>query len=345
MTAVPAVCAAPEPGTRAPGAFWAGRAVLVTGAGGFVGAAVARALADRGARVTALVRRLRPGSSLVALGLAGRVRMVVGDVTEAALLERTIAADAVEVVFHIAAEALVGAAHCSPVATFRSNILGTWTLLEACRAAGVAGVVVASSDKVYGEHDQQPYDESLALQPRFPYETSKACADLIARSYAHSYALPVAVTRCANIYGPGDLNWDRIVPGAIRALLDGERPIVRSDGTLVRDYLFVDDAVEGFLAVGAAVVMRPETRGEAFNLSAETPISTLDLVRRILRLAGRDDVAPDVRGAGKPLHEISRQHVGAAKARQVLGWRATVGLDDGLARSLDWYRAEMGRQT
>lgn len=321
------------------GSFYDGRSVLVTGAGGFVGACLAKALVARGATVVALRRRQRAPCALDALGVAHLVRPVVGDVSDGALIERVLDEHQVTSVFHLAAEALVGATEQSPVSTFESNVRGTWMLLEACRGTGIESVVVASSDKAYGHHERLPYEESFALRPKYPYETSKACADLIARCYGETFGVPVSVVRCANTYGGGDLNWSRLVPGTVRAALAGERPVIRSDGSLTRDWVFVDDAIDGYLRLGAAQAADRSLWGEAYNFGSGSPVSVLELTERILRIAGRTNLRPEVQGVGKRLNEISRQSISSSKAQRLLDWRPRVDLDEGLARSIDWYRS------
>lgn len=320
---------------------WAGRSVFVTGAGGFVGAWLASALAQRGARVVVLLRDRKVTAPFVLLGLEKKVDAVFGDVRDGLLMARVLATYDVESVFHLASEPLVGPAEKAPSSVFDSNVRGTWMLLEACRTVGVKSIVVASSDKSYGDHSGSPYEESFALRPRFPYEASKACADLIAQTFARTYGMPIGITRCANIYGGADVNWSRIVPGTMRAVLNDERPVLRSDGSLERDYLYIDDAVSGYLDLAALVAVRPELRGEAFNFGTGTPYSVLEVANRIIRISGKVGLSPDVRGAGKPIHEIQRQCVTSRKARELLQWEARVGLDEGLTRSLAWYRGHL----
>jgi len=316
---------------------WHDHPILITGATGFLGSWLTRDLLGRGARVVCLVRDAAPHSALWQPELAGRVEQVRGDVCDQALLERAIGEYEVETVFHLAAQAIVGVANRNPVSTFETNIQGTWALLEACRRSPkVARVVVASSDKAYGAHEVLPYTEAAPLQGRHPYDVSKSCADLLAQSYAVTYGLPVAVTRCGNLYGGGDLHWNRIVPGTSRSALRGERPVVRSDGSFVRDYLYVEDAAAANVRLAEALAEQPDLAGEAFNFSSEVQVSVLDLVGRILRLAGREDLEPDVRG--EATHEIPHQYLDAGKARRVLGWSPAHTLDEGLTRALAWYQ-------
>jgi CDP-glucose 4,6-dehydratase len=313
--------------------------VLVTGARGFAGAWLARALLERGERVVSLDRG-RPERTLSTLGLLGIGDDVVdieGDLADGELIASVIRDHEVDAVFHLAAETIVGTAAASPVRAFETNVRGTWNVLEACRARGVERVVVASSDKAYGAHDDLPYREDFALRPTAPYEASKAAADLLARSYWPSYGLPVAVTRFANIYGGGDLNFSRLVPEAVCAGLDGRAPVLRSDGSPERDFLYVEDAVRAYLAIADALD-RDEIRGEAFNAGGGSPHAVGGVVALIVRLAG-SVVEPDVRGAGNPAGEIDRQYVDATKLREATGWEPEVDLDEGLRRTIEWYRA------
>jgi CDP-glucose 4,6-dehydratase len=314
---------------------------LVTGARGFVGAWLARGLLERGARVISFDKTVPDDagggrSTLVLLGIDGEVDEVHGDLCDGELLAEVLACG-VDTVFHLAAETIVGTVQASPVRGFESNVRGTWTLLEACRARGVGRVVVASSDKAYGAHEELPYREEFALRPTAPYEASKAAADLIARSYWHSYGLPVAVTRFANVYGGGDLNFSRLVPEAVSAALDGRPPVLRSDGSPERDFLYVEDAVSAYLTLADALD-REEVRGEAFNAGGGRPYPVGEVVEIIARLAGTD-VEPDIRGTGNPSGEIDRQWVDATKLRELTGWEPQVELENGLSRTIEWYRA------
>lgn len=315
------------------------RSALVTGGRGFVGAWLCRALLDRGVAVSSCDRRTpreRP-STLALLGIEADVAEETGSLLDRELLDRVLAEHDVDTVFHLAAETIVGTVREDPAGAFDTNVAGTWTVLEACRERGVERVVFASSDKAYGAHDELPYREDFALRPTAPYEASKAAADLIARSYWPSYGLPVAVTRFANIYGGGDLNFSRLVPEACCAALDGRAPVLRSDGSPVRDLLYVEDAAAAYLAIADALE-RDDVRGEAFNAGGERPYSVLEIVTAITRIAGTG-VEPDVRGTGNPDGEIDRQYVDAAKLRERCGWVPSVGLEEGLGRALDWYRA------
>jgi CDP-glucose 4,6-dehydratase len=315
--------------------FWTDRPTLVTGATGLVGSAVVSALLDRGANVTVLIRDRVPHSRLQTDGMISLVNVVDGDVEDQVLLERLLGEYEIDTVFHLAAQAIVGVANVHPVATFRTNIGGTWATLEACRRSPrVKQIVIASSDKAYGDHASAVCDETTPLQARFPYDVSKACADMIAQSYASAFHLPVAVTRCGNFYGGGDLNWSRLVPGTIRSVLRGERPVIRSDGHYVRDYFYVEDGAAAYLLLAEQLAARPELRGEAFNFSYDANLSVLDLVGTILRLMG-STLMPIVRNGATG--EIPVQRLDATKARTRLGWQPACTLDEGLRRTIDWY--------
>ncbi|MBV9414157.1 MAG: GDP-mannose 4,6-dehydratase [Solirubrobacterales bacterium] len=313
-----------------------GRSVFVTGAYGLLGSWLVKALIARGARVTVLKRDAVSASALVLEGTEQLVNVVHGDVCDAPLIERALGEYEVDTVFHLAAQAIVPVANRGPVSTFETNIRGTWTMLEACRRAGVTRTIVASSDKAYGAHDELPYREMFALQPRHPYDVSKAAADFIARSYWHTFGLPVAVTRFANLYGGGDFNFSRLVPEAVVAAIEGRSPVVRSDGTPQRDFLYVEDAVAAYLAI-CDLLDDGRAGGEAYNAGPGKPRSVLEVVELICELAGTG-VTPDVRGSGTPSAEISRQWVDAGKLQTSSGWQPEVDLEDGLRRTIAWYR-------
>jgi CDP-glucose 4,6-dehydratase len=318
---------------------WSGRPVLVTGAGGFVASHLARRLVQLGADVTVVLRDDAPGSHFRRLRLDGAVTVLRGSITDYGLVERALNEHDVDTCFHLAAQAIVGVANRSPLSTFDSNIRGSWNVLEACRSArSVRRVVVASSDKAYGSQPHLPYREDMPLLARHPYDVSKACADMLGQAYAVTYGLPVAVARCANIYGPGDTNRSRIVPGTITSILAGHRPVIRTDGTPERDYLFIVDAVDAYLAL-AERVDRDPVRGRAFNFGTRTPVSVLDLVEAILVAAGARHLRPDVQGDGVPPGEIDRQYMDSTLSREVLGWSAATPLDAGLRATIDWFRA------
>lgn len=316
------------------------RSVLVTGAYGMLGGWLTKALLQRGDRVAVLKRDDVPGSLLTLEGLEARTSVVHGDVTDRGLIDRAIGEHEVDTVFHLAAQTIVGTASRSPLSTWESNVRGTYLLMEACRAQQVQRVVVASSDKAYGAHDALPYTEDMALQPTFPYDVSKAATDLIARSYWHTYGVPTAVTRFANLYGGGDRNPSRLVPEAIAAALAGRAPVIRSDGTPERDFLYVEDAAAAYLAIADALDESDPARtgrGEAFNAGGDRPHAVLEVVALVCALAGTQ-VEPDVRGSGTPDGEIDRQYVDSSKLRDRTGWRPQVGLEEGLQRAIGWYR-------
>ena len=316
--------------------FWRERPTLITGATGLVGGWLVRRLVEAGAAPVCLVRDSVPASSFFSSGDASRVTTVRGDVTDQPLLERILGEYEIDTVIHLAAQTIVSIANRNPVSTFESNVRGTWSVLEACRRSPtVRQIVVASSDKAYGDQNNLPYDEETPLQGRHPYDVSKSCADLIALSYATTFGSPVAVTRCGNFYGGGDLNFNRIVPGTIRSVLRGERPIVRSDGKFVRDYFYVEDGAAAYMLLAERLAENESIRGEAFNFSNETSVPVLEMVQQIQQLAGTS-LVPDVRN--EVSHEIREQRLSAAKARARLGWRPLFTLEDGLRRTIAWYR-------
>jgi CDP-glucose 4,6-dehydratase len=321
-----------------------GHRVLVTGAYGLIGSWLVGELVAAGAQVC-VVRRDRPvRSALVTMGLEPRVDIVDGDICAAGLVARALAEYEIQSVFHLAGQTIVGTARRSPLSTFDANVRGTWTVLEACRQNGVQRVIAASSDKAYGPQASLPYHEDMALNPGSPYETSKAAADLLARSYWYTWQLPVAVTRFANVYGGGDANRSRLVPEAAMAALTGRPPVIRSDGSPKRDFLYVEDAVAAYMAIWEALagdridVPDPAgVAGEAFNAGGGTPHSVLDVVKLICALVG-SAVEPDIRGSGTPLGEIDCQWVDYSRLHAMTGWEPEVNLQDGLRRTLDWYR-------
>lgn len=316
--------------------FWKDRNVFVTGAAGFVGANLAAELAARGANVICLQRDETRASSLDLLGLRGRVTVIRGSVDDLPLMSRILNEYDIDAVFHLAAQALVGAANRSPVSTFESNIRGTYMLLEACRLSpSVKRVVVASSDKAYGPHTQLPYTEDFNYNAVYPYDVSKACTDLLSASFAATFDVPVAVTRSANIYGPADTNLSRIIPGTILSVLSGERPIIRSDGTSVRDFIYTDDIVAGYLLLAEHI---DEVKGEAFNFGTGEPISMLELVNNIVSIMGRaDDLLPQIMLKTKIANEIDTQYLSSAKVESRFGWTPKVSLQQGLQKTVDWY--------
>jgi CDP-glucose 4,6-dehydratase len=317
-------------------AFWQDRPTLVTGGSGLLGSWLVARLVEAGADVVCLLRDWVPQSELVRSGTLERVRVVRGDVRDQPLLERALGEYEVSTVFHLAAQTIVGVANRNPLSTFDTNAGGTWALLEACRRTPTVGaVVVASSDKAYGDNGSAAYDERTPLAGRHPYDASKACADLISQSYAATFELPVAVTRCGNLYGGGDLNWNRLIPGTIRSVLRNERPIIRSDGSLVRDYFYVQDGVAAYLLLAERLAGDPSLRGEAFNFSNERRISVLDLTRQIL---GTMNSKLEPLMLNEARHEILHQSLLAGKARERLGWTPAFTLEQGLGHTIDWYR-------
>jgi CDP-glucose 4,6-dehydratase len=320
--------------------FWRNRSVLVTGATGLLGSWLVEALLDRGAAVTCLVRDWVPASRLVASGAIDRTAVVRGELEDYQVVLRALNEYETDTVFHLGAQTIVGAAVRSAAATFEANVRGTWTVLEACRASAplVRRVVVASSDKAYGAQARLPYTEDMPLLGRFPYDASKACADIVALSYFHTHGVPVAITRCGNLFGGGDLNWSRLVPGTIRSALRGEAPVIRSNGRLVRDYFYVRDAVEAYLRL-AERLPDPAVTGTAFNFGNERPLSVLDMVGLILGLMGRTWLVPKV--LDEATHEIPEQYLDCGKARQQLGWRPTYSIEDALRETIGWYETHL----
>ena len=317
--------------------FWLDRPVFVTGATGLVGGWLVKRLTEAGADVVCLVRDWVPQSELVRAGLLEKTKTVRGDVRDQALLERIIGEYEIDTVIHLAAQTIVTIANRNPVSTFETNIQGTWALLEACRRSPrVKQIVMASSDKAYGDHDELPYDETTPLQGRHPYDVSKSCSDLISQVYARTYDLPVVVTRCGNFYGGGDLNWNRIVPGTIRSVMRGQRPVIRSDGQYVRDYFYVEDGAAAYALLAEKLAANRDLAGEAFNFSNENQVRVTEIVDKILHLMG-SDLQPDVRN--EATNEIRNQYLSAARAREVLHWQPLFTLDEGLKLTIEWYRA------
>ena len=326
----------------AKGDWWRDRPVLVTGATGLLGSWLTKRLVAGGADVVAVVRDWVPRSILLSSPeLVSRVTFVRGDVRDQELLERVMGEYETDTVFHLAAQTIVGVANRNPVSTLDTNIRGTWAVLEAARRSPlVKSIVTASSDKAYGDHETLPYDETAALKGEHPYDASKSCSDLIARMFAVTYGVPVAITRCGNFYGGGDLNWNRLVPGTIRSALKNQRPVIRSDGSLIRDYFYVEDGASAYMQLAQALHERHELRGEAFNFSNEIQVDVIALTRKILARM-QVKLTPDVRSEAK--HEIQHQWLSAAKARRVLGWTPEFTLDEGLDRTIAWYREFLSR--
>lgn len=323
--------------------FWRDRPTFVTGASGLLGSWLVRRLVEAEADVVSLMRDWVPQSELVRGGMLDTVKVVRGDVRDQSLLERIIGEYEVNTVFHLAAQTIVSVANRNPVSTFEANIGGTWALLEACRRSPtIRQVVVASSDKAYGEHEQLPYDENAPLMGRHPYDVSKSCADLIAQSYAATYDLPVTITRCGNFYGGGDLNWNRLVPGTVRSILRGQRPVIRSDGQFIRDYFYVEDGAAANMTLVERMSADRTLAGQAFNFSNESRVSVLELVQLILRTMD-SNLEPEIRN--EVVNEIRQQYLSAEKARQVLGWKPSFTLDEGLTRTIGWYREFLGAKS
>lgn len=327
--------------------FWLDRPTFVTGGTGLVGSWLVRRLVSLGADVVCLVRDWVPRSELVTGTTEGgdarlleRVRVVRGDVCDQATLERVLGEYEVDTVIHLAAQTIVGIANRNPVSTFEANIKGTWALLEACRRSPkVKQIVVASSDKAYGDCETLPYDESTPLQGTHPYDVSKSCADLISTSYAKSFGLPVVITRCGNFFGGGDLNWNRIVPGTIRSIVRGERPIIRSDGKFVRDYFYVEDGAAAYTLLAEELAKNPALRGEAFNFSNEIQLTVTDVVSRIAKIM-KSNLEPDIRNEAS--NEIRLQYLSAAKARKMFDWKPLFSTDEALTKTVEWYTNYLG---
>ncbi len=314
---------------------WLDRPVLVTGCTGLLGSWMVADLVEAGARVIGLIRDRVAGSNLDRLGMTGRIDVVTGEVQDQQLMERVMGEYEVVTVFHLAAQTIVGVANRNPLSTFDTNIRGTWTVLEAARRSpAVKQIVVASSDKAYGDQEQLPYSEETALEGRHPYDVSKSCTDLISLAYAETYGLPVCVTRCGNFYGGGDLNWNRIVPGTIRSILRGQRPIIRSDGTFIRDYFYVKDGSRAYLHLAEKMATDAGLQGQAFNFSNELQIDVLALTRRVLGLMG-SSLEPDIRNEAS--NEIVHQYLSARKARELLDWTPSWELDTALKETIAWY--------
>ena len=315
--------------------FWRDRPVLVTGGTGLVGGWLVRRLVDAGADVVCLIRDWVPQSDLIRGGTIESVKVVRGDVRDRDVVERALGEYEIDTLVHLAAQTIVGIATRNPISTFESNIQGTWNVLEACRRSpAVKSIVVASSDKAYGDQESLPYSEDTPLEGRHPYDVSKSCADLIAQTYGKTYQLPVAVTRCGNFYGGGDLNWNRIVPGTIRSVLRGERPVIRSDGEFVRDYFYVEDGAAAYMLLAERLRCRPELRGASFNFSNELQVKVSALVRKILEKMG-SALEPEIRNEAS--NEIRHQWLNAERARKQLGWKPLFTLDEGLQHTVHWY--------
>lgn len=315
--------------------WWRGRSVFVTGASGLLGTHLCQVLAGHGAHVVALVRDQTAFSCR-----DERITWVTGDIRDQALMERVINGYEIKTLFHLAAQAIVGVANRNPVDTFDSNIRGTWSVLEAARRVpGIEQILVASSDKAYGVHEKLPYTEDSSLHGRHPYDVSKSCADLIAQTYAHTYALPVCVVRCCNLFGGGDLHWNRLVPGTIRSVLEGRNPIIRSDGSMTRDYLYIEDGVDAYLTLAQTMSHDASLHGQAFNFGNNAPLTVLELVLKILNIAGRPGLEPKI--LNEASNEIPAQYLDSTRATEVLGWQPQFGLTQGLKATFSWYRKHL----
>jgi CDP-glucose 4,6-dehydratase len=316
--------------------FWQDRPTFITGGTGLLGGWLVRGLLDLGADITCLVRDWVPKSELVHSSLIDHVKVIRGDVSDQSLLERILGEEETNTVFHLAAQTIVSIANRNSISTFDTNIRGTWTLLEACRRSPtVKGIIIASSDKAYGDQEKLPYDENTPLQGRFPYDVSKSCADLLAQSYAHSFKLPVAITRCGNFYGGGDLNWNRVVPGTIRSILRGQAPVIRSNGQLIRDYFYIEDGANAYILLAEKLIENEELAGQAFNFSNEIPMSVLEIVERISQLMGSEHQPIILNGA---VNEILKQYLCSNKARRVLGWQPCFSMEEGFKKTISWYK-------
>ncbi len=317
--------------------FWNQRNVLVTGCTGFLGWHLTAELIEKKANVTGLIRDYNANSPFFTSGIDRSISIVNGDLADYSTLERAINEYEIDTVFHLAAQAIVGVANKNPISTFEANIKGTWNILEACRNTDrVSRIVVASSDKAYGSQKKLPYTEECPLQGEHPYDVSKSCADLISMAYHTTFNLPVCITRCGNLFGPGDYNFNRIVPGTIRSILNGQAPVIRSDGSPVRDYIHVKDAVDAYLFL-AEKMDTPGIHGQAFNFGTNEPLSVLELTEMILATAGRQDLKPEIQATSSG--EISKQYLSSKKAQDVLGWRPRALIQERLEETLDWYKA------
>ena len=315
--------------------YWQDKNVFITGCAGLLGSWMVKYLVDRGACLTGLVRDFVPDSNIHRSGYFSKINIVRGQIEDVHLLERVLGEYEIDTVFHLAAQAIVGVANRDPLSTFESNIRGTYNLLEACRRNPlVKRIVVASSDKAYGDQEKLPYSEESPLQGKHPYDVSKSCVDLISQAYFQTYNLPVCVTRCGNFFGGGDLNFNRIVPGTIKSVLQGKAPVIRSDGTLVRDYFYIEDGVEAYLLLAQKIDQLPIS-GEAFNFSNENQITVSELVKKIIELMD-SPLKPEI--LNEASNEIKHQYLSSAKAREILGWQAKYPLDNGLAKTIDWYK-------
>lgn len=315
--------------------FWNNKNVFVTGGTGFLGSYLVKKLVNYGANVTILVRDYIPQSNIYIGEEYKKVNVVHGMLEDYLLIERALGEYEIDTVFHLAAQAIVGVANKNPLGTFKSNIEGTWNILEAARKSPlIKQVIVASSDKAYGDQEKLPYDENMPLQGKHPYDVSKSCTDLIAQTYYETYKLPVCITRCGNLYGGGDLNFNRIIPQSIKSILNKEAPVIRSDGSFIRDYFYIEDAVDAYINLAEKVVDL-NLGGQAFNFSNEIQLTVLELVNKILKIMG-SEIKPIILNQGS--NEIIHQYLSAKKARTVLGWSPNYTIDEGLSKTIEWYK-------
>ncbi|WP_352417283.1 GDP-mannose 4,6-dehydratase [Clostridium tertium] len=315
--------------------FWNNKNVFITGGTGFLGSYLVKKLVNYGANVTILVRDYIPQSNIYRGEEYKKVNVVHGTLEDYLLIERTLGEYEIDTVFHLAAQAIVGVANRNPLGTFKSNIEGTWNILEAARKSpSIKRVIVASSDKAYGDQEKLPYDENMPLQGKHPYDVSKSCADLIAQTYYETYKLPVCITRCGNLYGGGDLNFNRIIPQSIQSILNNEAPVIRSDGSFIRDYFYIEDAVDAYINLAEKVV-ELSLGGQAFNFSNEIQLTVLELVNKILKIMG-SSMKPIILNQGS--NEIIHQYLSAKKARTILGWSPNYTIDEGLSKTIEWYK-------
>jgi CDP-glucose 4,6-dehydratase len=321
------------------GSYWKGKTVFVTGATGLMGGWLVKALMHEGAEIVALIRDQAPKCMLVREGLIGRIATISGDLECLPTMQRAIAEYSPHAVFHLAAQPLVQVAKRDPVGTLRANVMGTWNVMEACRLAGTSSVVVASSDKAYGASENLPYRETHPLQGRYPYDVSKSCTDLVAQMYAATYGVKTAIARCGNLFGGGDLNFSRTIPGLIKATLAGEPFVIRSDGKFVRDFLYVKDAAECYLILGEKLAEDPSISGEAFNFSLGERLTVLEIVHMTLAIMGRTDLKPVIQNIASS--EIREQYLDASKAGERLGWQPHYGMKEAISETIDWYREHL----
>lgn len=319
--------------------LWRNKKVLITGHEGFLGSWLTKSLLELGAEIVGVdLVKNRPHSILK--NLREKIKGIKGDVADFGFISRILEEERPRIVFHLAAQAVVGEAIQDPVKTFKSNIEGTWNILESCKDKEfIEGIVIASSDKAYGEHEDLPYREEMALRSHYPYDVSKGCADLIAYTYFKTYGLPVCITRCGNIYGPGDLHFSRIIPDAIGSMIKNRQLLIRSDGQFTRDYIYIEDVVRGYILL-AERMEELNLYGEAFNFSNERPISVLELVQIIYKICDRE---PNYKILNKTKYEIRNQYLSANKAREVLSWRPKYNLEQGLERTIEWYKGFFGK--